>query len=115
MRIGKNALIRILKALDSRQETPQLQNAIVVLSLGTPVGAEFTLANSLVSINAEILIAGTVRKHLTILDSSPISDIMGVYKLEGTEQKLGGLRQFLLLMMTDELSELEKSLAGATQ
>lgn len=115
MRIGKNALVRILKAMDSRQETPQFQNAITALSLGTPVGVEVVLANSLVTINAELLIAGGVRLPLPILDSAPLSDIMGVYKLEGTARKLDGLRQALLLLMTNDLTELEKSLARAPQ
>ena len=115
MRIGKSALVRIMKAMDSRQETPQFQNAITALSLGTPVGAEFALANSLVTINAELLLAGGVKVSLPVLDSAPLSDIMGVYRLEGAEQKMGVLRRLLLLLMTDDLTELEKSIATTPQ
>jgi hypothetical protein len=115
MRIGKSALVRIMKAMDSRQETPQFQNAITALSLGTPVGAEFALANSLVTINAELLLAGGMKVSLPVLDSAPLSDIMGVYKLDGAGQKLDDLRRRLLLLMTDDLAKLEKSIDGAPQ
>lgn len=115
MRIGKDALVRILKAMDSRQETPQFQNAISALSLGTAIGAEVLLANSLVSVSADLLVAGGVKLTLPMLDSEPLSDIMGVYKLEGAEQQLDGLRKMLLILMTNDLAELEKSLAGAAQ
>ncbi|MEI6219548.1 MAG: hypothetical protein WCP86_11665, partial [bacterium] len=115
MRIGKSALVRIMKAMDSRQETPQFQNAITALSLGTPVGAEFSLANSLVTINAELLLAGGMKVSLPVLDSAPLSDIMGVYKLDGAGQKLDDLRRLLLLLMTDDLAKLEKSIDGTPQ
>lgn len=111
MRIGKEALMRILMAMDSRQETPQFQSAITALAMGTPVGAEFTLANSLVTIGAELRIAGGIKVPLQVLDSAPLSDIMGVYKLEGAEQQLNVLRRAMMLLMTDNLTELEKGLA----
>lgn len=115
MRIGKSALIRILQAMDSRQETPQLQGAIVALSIGTPLGFEFALDNSLVTMSAELLLAGAVKRRQPILDSSPLADIMGVYKLDGAVQKLDSVRSALLLLMTDDLAELEKILAHASK
>ncbi|MEI6807375.1 MAG: hypothetical protein WCN95_01540 [bacterium] len=115
MRIGKEALMRVLKAMDSRQETPQFQSAITALTMGTPIGAEFTLANSLVTISAELRIAGGIKVPLQVLDSAPLSDIMGVYKLEGAEHQLNVLRGALLLLMTNDLTELEKGLAPARQ
>lgn len=111
MRIGKSALVRILEAMDSRQETPQFQNALVALSIGTPVGAELILANALVTINVDLLLTGGIRVPLPILDSAPLSDILGVYKLDEASRKLDLVRWALLLLLTDDLGQLEKHIA----
>jgi len=56
-----------------------------------------------------------MKVSLPVLDSAPLSDIMGVYKLDGAGQKLDDLRRLLLLLMTDDLAKLEKSIDGAPQ
>lgn len=106
IRIGKRAFARLLQAMDASQETPQFQNAIAALTLGTPVKSELTMANSLVTFGSELRLAGGASVALPILDHEPIGELMTVYGTEENEALVRSLRLALLTMLEEDMSEI---------
>ena len=62
--------------------------------------------------NAELLVAGGIKLPLSILDSAPLGDIMGVYKLDAVDRQLPLARKALLMLLSSDLEQLEKRLEG---
>ena len=106
MRIGKRAFARLLHALDKHQQTPQFQNAIAALSLGTPVKAELTMANSLVTFGSELRLVGGALVPLPILDHEPIGELMTVYGTDQDENQIQSLRLALLMLLEEDMNEI---------
>jgi hypothetical protein len=111
MRIGRRALLRLLQAMDARQATPQFQHAIAALALGSPTGVTFEQNNGTINMNTELRLPGGFRTPLTILDSVPLGDLLGVYGLESAEQSLVPVRRLLLAALAENLEQFETRLA----
>ena len=112
-RIGKKAFVRLLQAMDSRSESPQFQNAIMALSLGTPSGASMSLENSLVTMSGSVRLVGGIELPVPVLDRTPLGDVIEVYGLGDTTALLGVTRWGLRLLLAEDLDALERRLGEA--
>lgn len=112
IRIGKRAFARLLHAMDTRQQTPQFQNAIVALTLGTPVKAELTIAHSLVTFGSELRLAGGALIPLPILDHEPIGELMTIYGTDQDETRIQSTRLALLMLLEEDMNEIWDALGG---
>jgi len=106
IRIGKRAFARLLHAMDKHQQTPQFQNAIAALALGTPVKAELTMANSLVTFGSDLRLAGGAVVPLPILDHEPIGELMNVFATDRDETGIRSLRDALLMLLADDMNKI---------
>ncbi|MCB2156427.1 hypothetical protein KQI84_16250 [bacterium] len=113
--IGKKALARLLQALDANQDDPRFQNAITALNFGAPVGGQFVLENSLVTMAAQLRLPVGVIVPLPILDRAPLGEIFAVY---GMQQQAGAISRahdpLLMLLRSDLFIDASQSTEAGT-
>lgn len=109
-RIGRVAMVRLLRGLDPEGDSPGIQNALAALRFGKPVGAEGQMNTSLVTFGGQLELPLGLRVDLPIVDRQPISDVVDVYEIRDAGAAAKTLRKLLALLLSRTLSEFENNM-----